>query len=312
VEVGGYQSLRRVKLELGLFTVITGPTGSGKSAVIRAIRLVAFNARGAAYVSRGEPAAAVALYSGDEGWAAVISRGRVRGKDKYRLVLQPGSPESAPDVRDFTKLAGTVPEPAAEVLGLSELNFAAQFDRPFLLSETAGDVAKVLGRLTNVSLLFEAAREAAKRKGRLSTELRMRQDELAYLEEERERFATLPARRAKVGLAEEALGRAQDAASRVVSLSRCISVVEGAQARLEAARAAVPEPPDISKLTGLAERRGRLRQLLAEAEAAAQEVRAWRHTLRSSKESQALAVAELEALLIKAGRCPTCGQAVHA
>lgn len=54
VEIENFQSVRRARLELGRFTVVTGATGSGKSAVLRAIRLLAFNARGTSYIMRGE------------------------------------------------------------------------------------------------------------------------------------------------------------------------------------------------------------------------------------------------------------------
>jgi hypothetical protein len=53
IQILGYQSLSEVRLRLGRFTVLRGHTGAGKSSVVRAMQLVAFNAPGASYVSRG-------------------------------------------------------------------------------------------------------------------------------------------------------------------------------------------------------------------------------------------------------------------
>ncbi len=44
--VSGYRSLRDVRLEIGLLTVVTGANGSGKSNLYRALRLLADIAQG--------------------------------------------------------------------------------------------------------------------------------------------------------------------------------------------------------------------------------------------------------------------------
>ncbi|MBV9909333.1 MAG: AAA family ATPase, partial [Hyphomicrobiales bacterium] len=44
--ISGYRSLRDVRLELGVFTVVTGANGSGKSSLYRALRLLADIAQG--------------------------------------------------------------------------------------------------------------------------------------------------------------------------------------------------------------------------------------------------------------------------
>ncbi len=64
---------------------MTGPTGSGKSAVIRALRLLAFNARGTDYIRQGQSSCRVLVVAEYEAVAAAIVRGAGRGHDYYAL-----------------------------------------------------------------------------------------------------------------------------------------------------------------------------------------------------------------------------------
>ena len=69
--------------------------------------------------------------------------------------------------------ANATPE-ALALLGLDADNFSDQFDRPFLLGETPSGVAKALGELTNITVLFDAQREASRQRtehGRRATTL---------------------------------------------------------------------------------------------------------------------------------------------
>ena len=102
-----------------------------------------------------------------------------------------------------------------ELLELSELNFAAQFDRPFLLDSSGGEIARVLGRLTNVTLLFDAAREANRRRLEVMGDLKRAEANLADLTEAAQRFRGMKERHAAVSEAEEAMERARQLTVRV-------------------------------------------------------------------------------------------------
>ena len=211
VEIESFQSLRKLSLKLGRFTVVTGATGSGKSAVLRAIRLLAFNARGVTYITRGETSCKVLVRAASERLGGcAIERHQARGKDAYRLAQNVPVPKGGYGVTGgkFTKLGGEVPPQVTELLELSELNFAAQFDRPFLLDSSGGEVARVLGRLTNVTLLFDAAREANRRRLEVMGDLKRAEANLAGLTEAAQKFRGMKARQAAVCEAEEAMERA--------------------------------------------------------------------------------------------------------
>lgn len=314
VEVEDYQAVRKASIRLARFTVVTGPTGSGKSAVLRAIRLVAFNARGTSYIRHGAKTARVALGSRDENWAAAIHRGG-RGSDKYVLTWQEGPP--GPDSvngTEFTKLEGKVPEVVAGHVSLKEINFAGQFDRPFLLSESGSQVARVLGELTNVTLVFDAAREANRRKLETARDLRAAEARLAGLKEQGRGFRGLRERLAAAERADDSLVTMGIIGERMARLESLRTEHEQVSWLRVAAtsRAAQAAPPSGERMTGLLEQWGRLNRLLMDLDTAREAFTVAGEGIRHQQLEHADAEDRLHAALIDAGTCPTCGQDVAA
>src|SRR5712692_4596126 len=205
IRVNNFQSLRKVDLPLGRLTVIVGPSSSGKSSVVRALRTLVSNARGASYVSRGQKVASVTATG--ENHSVTIERGE--GHGVYRLLTDLHTDQE--QEKTFTKLGGDVPEQVTAALGIkpfedgTSLNFASQFDRPFLLTETGSTVARVLGELTNVSVIFAAAREANRRRLVAQSTLKIRQSDLVNLVAQLQKFQDLPVRVAQCSATEKIL-----------------------------------------------------------------------------------------------------------
>lgn len=310
LEIDHFQSLRKVALPLGRLTVVTGATGSGKSSLVRALQLVAFNARGTSYISHGATSCQVRLWDYPTSIADSVCYNIVRGtrgKDAYTVVRHKDQVAIDPDMV-FTKLGGKVPDEVSALLRLSPLNFAGQFDRPFLLSDSAGEVARVLGELTNVTLIFSAAREANRRRLRLAGQLADAREELERLTRDVQRFAGLRARQAAASAAGEAWAAAQDTGYRVLALQQAMERLEAARATLR--RAVVPDVPATTELEDILARRDRLRQLIAT------QIQAGSHrgqasaSARNHQEDVSQAQEQLAALLAEAGVCPTCGQTI--
>lgn len=309
VEIEGFQSIRELSLELGRFTVVTGPTGSGKSAVLRALRLLTFNARGTSYISRGGTScrvqAGLAEHDIRDGWSVGIER-KVSGRgDCYALApLGDAKPEM------FTKLAGAVPDQVTAALQLSELNFASQFGRPFLLDSSGGEVARVLGKLTNVTVLFEAAREAERRRREIMGDLRRAEANLAGLAQEAQRFRGMRDRQAAAAEAQAALERAEDIETRLTLLGALTDRLETAQAALQ--RATPPEVPDSVQLEELAAKLTRLRALYRQFDTAVTDAAGAKFATEQASLTEQAAHEQLHQVLTEAGQCPTCGQEVSA
>lgn len=137
-------------------TVFVGPTGAGKTALLRALRWLCLN--------KGDWEA---FLSHDA--TTVISRLKVDGHTITRKNCKSGNiyELDGTELRAFGR--GGVPDPVADVLNVDETNFQQQLDSPFWFMETAGEVSKELNKIVNLSLidkvLFNLAAQVRKSKG---------------------------------------------------------------------------------------------------------------------------------------------------
>jgi DNA repair exonuclease SbcCD ATPase subunit len=307
LDIENFQSLHALSLKLGRFTVITGATGSGKSSVFRAAELLAFNARGVSYITRGAKSCKVAAGDQEQGWAAGIERGVARGKDAYRFSHRPqGGGE--PHTETWTKLGGEVPEQIQAVLQMSGLNFHDQFSQPFLLDSSGGEVARVLGKLTNVTLLFNAAREADRRRKEIMGDLRRAEASLAGLTEAAQKFRGMKDRQAAAEEAGQALVRAQEIEEKLTRLRSLAARTEAAEAALK--RSMPPEVPSTERLDELSGQLNRARSLYATLDSAVLAAEGARFAIGEAAKTEQAAHERLHDVLTAAGQCPTCGQAV--
>lgn len=305
IEIANFQSLRKLVVRLGQFTVITGPTGSGKSGFIRAIKLAAFNARGTSYITRGEKSCSVSVagdeieHTGmDDRWSAVIQRG---SRNAYQLSV-------GINQKTYTKLEGKVPDPVAEVMRLGEINFAGQWDNPYLLDTTGSEVARVLGKLTNVTLLYRAAQEANRRRLASAQLLKTRQDDLARLQSESAQYADLPSEGDRVLAAEASLARLSALQSRQVRLGQLMGKYEMAVAQVPLPP---PVPPSLDRLNALAATRARLHELTRNFANSMLNRTAARGSETIAAESAESCRQDLRDYEAQWDICPQCGQPVH-
>jgi len=118
--------------------VIIGNSDQGKSAIIRALRLVAFNRPlGDSIIKNGFRSGCVQVcLSG-------VNVSRCKGAvNEYRLGAEA-----------FKAMGSGVPEKIIEALKLQDINFQSQLDPPFLLSLSAGEVAKQLNKTVDLDII---------------------------------------------------------------------------------------------------------------------------------------------------------------
>lgn len=185
--IQNFQSLQDIRLELGRFTALVGRSSSGKSAVVRALQLLAHNARGTSYVTEGESHTLVAATFGTH--AVAVRRG---AKTSEYIVNSDDAPQET-----FTKCGTSVPAEVAALMRFAEvegtdLNFAGQFDPPFLLDVPGSKVAKVLGDLTQVNLLYAASREANRRRREVGGKVKATEEEIDRLKAALQGYRDLP------------------------------------------------------------------------------------------------------------------------
>lgn len=308
IVVRNWQSLRFVDLQLGALTVILGESNSGKTALLRALRAIATNVRGTSAITRGEKACAITVHTG----AHVVTLERSAGEGGlYRIV---DAATGAEDV--YTKLGGAVPAAVTAALGLlpatapASLNFAGQFDPPFLLDDTGAAVARVVGALTKVDIILRAGSEANRRRLSLMSTLRTREADLAAkMARAQELAVTLPARVAARKQAEAHEQGATAVAGRVERLRALVdglAVVESVLART----AQAPLVPDDTDMRAAAVRLARFKALVRGWATATNAHTAAANAAHLAEAAEAGAQTALEQALAAAGYCPVCNQRV--
>lgn len=344
-----FQSHKNSHLALGPYTVIVGSSSSGKSAVVRALRTVAENARGTSYVRQGAKSCRVALeVEGAEpvlGSSTIVTIERGKSLSTYEVRL-PGNHD---DPVLYTKCGQTVPDGVSDVLGLGEskLWLAGQFDRPFLLDETGAEVARVLGRLTNVTTIYAAVREANRRASEAKRTAEAKKRDLDEVVASQKQHEDLPDRlqvvesfaervercdqlverarrlRSLSEDARDAKRRTESAQSRIVEvpdterltklmllrsrLASVLSDVESANNRLDGAQTGIRDVPDTSVLGPIVVRRASLREALSQVEAANVFRDQCEEKVAASRALAESARAQFTDALVASGTCPTCG-----
>jgi hypothetical protein len=263
--------------------------------------MLAHNERGSWFVTNGETVSSVSVR--DNKSVVSLQKG-VTNSGEYKI-CQEGSAE-----KTFTKLAGSVPTEVSDALGIlpSGLNFSFQFDPPFLLKESGSSVALTLGNLTGVSRIFEAVREANRKRLAVNSLIKTRTADLSQVQEKLEEFVNLD-------YIENALSRAEDFYTKYLKLKEQSA---GVKTLLEAllkhkkalSAVIVPEVPSLGDLQELLEKRARLRRLIFETKISLKQI-------AESSSQQDLAESEKRKIEIEyvqeleiAGRCPTCQQEI--
>jgi DNA repair exonuclease SbcCD ATPase subunit len=298
ISVRNFQSIKKADLELGNFTVIVGPSSSGKSAMIRAFRALANNVRGSGMITRGQKQMAITARTNTH----VITLERTERSGSYRLAGADGE-------MTFTKLAGEVPQHVADALRLDEgVNFAAQFDKPFLLDESGATVARQLAELTKVNLIFEAVRQANRIRSTAASTLKTRRGDLDAIRTKVAAYQDLPARLKLLAEAEGLDGSRRELAARIGRLNtaiRTLRITEQAVAKTQLAPL-----PDTESFEATVKRLQSLQERLNRLQAATGAVEALAKALLSAFDVAGGAELDFKMGLQQLGVCPTCGQAM--
>lgn len=308
IKATNFQSLQDVDLEFGKLTVIVGASSSGKSALTRAMKAVTSNALDSDNITRGTKEAAVTLRT-DE--ASVTIERKAGGSSVYKIAKQTG--EESP----YSKLNRQVPTQVTEALGIlpstqevASINFAGQFDTPYLLKEGASAVARILGELTNVSTIFAAVREASKRAKNASTLVNLRKKDRDRLVAQLADYVEIGQQAKSVSAAEEKLVECTRLEMEISQLSDLTERATIASKALGAIKE-IPELPDLGNLLEAQTKLNSFKLVLRELALARRSVSEQEELATKAEQSIVLAETELHDTLVAAGKCPTCNQDVH-
>lgn len=320
IAVTDYQCLADLDVPLGPLTVIVGPSSSGKSALTRAIATLTGNTRGSAFVSAWAKRTILTADFADgpiPRGTLTLTRGSTTASDSY-VIEPPDITAVTPPPSTFTKLGGTTPPEVVAFTGIpahDPLIFATQFDRPYLLAEPPALVARTFAALTNVHIVFAAAREASRTRAQTASLLKVRTADLAQVSARLPEFTALKDQRTALTHATAHLSRATALAQRHAALVAATTALHTAAQALDAIRARyapsvapMPAPACVDPLQAKAAHLAALRATLAaHAQATAHIAPAIARTHKAAKAITATSLAYTDAL-IASGTCPTCGQ----
>jgi len=142
LELHNFQSHKQSSLEFDPgVNVIIGPSDSGKTAVIRALRWLVWNRPlGDAMRSTWGGSTHVRITT-EEG---IVTR--LKNNTEQGYVLKIGDKDKSHFNADRTD----VPKEISDILNLNEINLQQQLDSPFLLTDSSGEVAKHFNKVAHL------------------------------------------------------------------------------------------------------------------------------------------------------------------
>ena len=193
ITIENFQSHRKTEVELDEFTVIIGPTDSGKSAIIRAIRWCLFNdVDNLNFIREGEKFAEVTVEFADGG---KIIRHRGATENSYKI-----QPVGGEEIFLTAFGSGTVPE-VMQFHGMFEanlfgepqnLNVSNQLEAPFFLAESPARKAMMIGQIANTDVIDLAIEKAAQDIRTEKTKEKLVRGDLKKTESELKTYDKLP------------------------------------------------------------------------------------------------------------------------
>ncbi len=207
VEITNFESHEKTVVKFNEYGVnaITGPSDSGKTGLIRALRWVFYNdPKGSDFVRHGASRATAKVTFSD---GSSILRSRTNSDAGEYIVTDAGGREQV-----FKGFGNTVPIEVANTHQMPKvqlapdlerpLNFAYQLDGHFLLSQSPGVRAAVIGRLTGTNIVDEAIKRERAKLLNVAKECNLAEAKVKEYDEKLTAYADLPEEQQQVAAAE--------------------------------------------------------------------------------------------------------------
>lgn|GEM_PF-3490804 len=176
VKIENFQSIKDIEFEIDKYTVLTGPSNSGKSAICRAIEGALFNRSGDGFVRHNEKHAQVTLTT-----------------DTHEIVWTKGSGKNHYTINgeSYDKVGTDVPELIYQ-MGFRDIELTRsklrpqmgtdQFDILFLIREQGSLISEVFSVLGRLDVITKAGKECGTDLKSKKSLLKTRYDDLATVD----------------------------------------------------------------------------------------------------------------------------------
>lgn len=184
--IKNFQSHKRTVIDLSKgINMFIGISDKGKTVIIRAIRWVVYNKpSGEEYRSWWGGETSVELFFSD---GTIVKRVKSNTVNEYWL--------NGGKLKAFGQ---GVPDEITKILNLEEVNIQQQMDAPFLLNETAGEVASHFNKIAGISIIDKSIAKAKKEVAETKASIKQREDDLKEKTEQLEAYNDLDALEKKV------------------------------------------------------------------------------------------------------------------
>ena len=160
--------------------VIVGPSDSGKTAIIRALRWLVWNRPlGEAFIQHGSKYCKVQLEI--DGHELRREKERKNGKNVYFL-----------DGSYFSAVRTEPPEDIRKVLNIDDINLQQQFDRPFLLDSSPGEVAQHFNKVAKLDMIDIGIKRVLQWTRKIQQNISIKEQQIQALESQLQKYDYLP------------------------------------------------------------------------------------------------------------------------
>lgn len=234
--IENFQSIEKLDLDFGKYTVLVGKSNSGKSAILRALHALVRNSFIPAYLRKGTKTTKITTtYDNGE----VVTK---RGSEATYELTQGTNHEV------YTKSGRAIPADVLDFLAMpllaeEDLNFTNQFELPFLVAGKSSRASAVVGTITNAVTTQELAQEANRLRLATLSKIKVREGDLEALRSDAGAFDDLPALEQAldyVRTLESELVTSQQTAASIKQLVGWLNDTEGAFV-------AVPKAPELDE-----------------------------------------------------------------
>ena len=191
LHIHSFQSHKHTELEFSPgVNLIVGPSDSGKSSIMRALRWVIWNRPGGdAFISNWSDSCFVNVVTAEQD---VVQRLKSPKENQYRI-----------DDKVFKAFGSDVPPDVQQVLNIDETNLQQQLDSPFLLTDSPGEVARYFNRVANLEKIDTAIQYVQRQIKSLTESEKADVAHSAELQESLERYAHIPKFEVQLEVVEE-------------------------------------------------------------------------------------------------------------
>jgi len=199
--------------------IIVGRSLSGKTAIIRALLWLLNNRplgfRFHSQFSGKKDVTKVELGLKENGNSTEISLSKSTQGSTYIL-----------DEKEFSGFGNEVPDQILRALNIDELNIQKQFDQPFLICSSPGEVARTLNRITQLEKIDEWNSKLTTRVNSANQEIRILESQLKEEEKQLEKYSNLDEIEKSVESAEHTESKLKETQQKAKNIEDILSKIE--------------------------------------------------------------------------------------